>query len=193
MKEAVLPLETILFQTLLLLVAIALEARVFYRRLKVGRQTSIKYAVSINLLATIIGWLLFFLMQNWLPQELEEEIITFIFFDRISVNQTQQITLLTVSIGIVIFFVTFLIKLKGLDFLQALLQDTSITEEQDQEQTTATPYWQTLANRVNQVTVYSDPNQTTAVLLANAYSYSGIILILFMRFFLNRIFPNNLG
>ncbi len=188
MKEAVLPLETIVFQTLLLLVAIALEARVFYQRLNVGRQTSIKYAISINLLATIISWLLFFLVQNWLPQEVEEEVINFIFFDRISDSQTQQITLLTVSVGIAIFFVTFLIKLKGLDFLQASLQDMPITDEEDQEQETARRlYWQTLANRFNQATVYSNPNQVTAVLLANAYSYSGIMLILFMRFFLNKL------
>ncbi|NES25501.1 MAG: filament integrity protein fraC, partial [Symploca sp. SIO3E6] len=81
MKEAVLPLETIVFQTLLLLVAIALEGRVFYHRLNLGRQISIKYAASINLLAAIISWFLFFLVQNWLPQELESEVINFIFFD----------------------------------------------------------------------------------------------------------------
>ena len=115
MKESVLPLEMILFQTLLLLVAIDLEARVFYRRLNVGRQTSIKYAISINLLATIISWLVFFIAKNWFPQDLEEEVIGFIFFDRVSPNQTQQITLLTVSIIIAIFFATFLVKLKGLD------------------------------------------------------------------------------
>lgn len=190
MKESVLPLEMILFQTLLLLVAIDLEARVFYRRLNVGRQTSIKYAISINLLATIISWLVFFIAKNWFPQDLEEEVIGFIFFDRVSPNQTQQITLLTVSIIIAIFFATFLVKLKGLDLLQALLQDTPILEDQDQDQdenqepANKRIYWETLANRFNQATVYTDPNQATTVLLANAFSYSGIMLILFTRFLL---------
>ncbi|NES18945.1 MAG: hypothetical protein F6K41_08460, partial [Symploca sp. SIO3E6] len=140
---------------------------------------------SINLLAAIISWFLFFLAQNWLPQELEAEVINFIFFDRIAASQTQQITMLTVSIGVAIFFVTFFIKLKGLDFLQALLQESSTTEESDEEEEEAATtqlYWQALANRFNQVAVESNPNQATAVLLANAHSYSGIVLILFMRF-----------
>ena len=190
MKEAVLPLETIVFQTLLLLVAIALEGRVFYHRLNLGRQISIKYAASINLLAAIISWLLFFLVQHWIPQELETEIINFIFFDRIAASQTQQITMLTVSIGVAIFFVTFFIKLKGLDFLQVLLQESSTQEETDEEEEEASNtqlYWQTLANRFNQVAVERNPNQATAVLLANAHSYSGIVLILFMRFFFNNL------
>ncbi|NEQ67101.1 MAG: hypothetical protein F6K21_16660 [Symploca sp. SIO2D2] len=187
MKEAVLPLETIVFQTLLLLVAIALEARVFYHRLNLGRQISIKYAASINLLAAIISWLLFFLVQNWIPQELETEVINFIFFDRIAASQTQQITMLTVSIGVAIFFITFFIKLKGLDFLQALLKEMSTTEESDEDEEAPTTQLQALANRFNQVAVERNPNQATAVLLANAHSYSGIVLILFMRFFFNNL------
>ncbi|NET61692.1 MAG: hypothetical protein F6K47_37900 [Symploca sp. SIO2E6] len=186
MKEAVLPLETILFQTLLLLVAIALEARVFYYRLNFGRQTSVKYAVSINLLATIISWLSFFLLQHWLPQELEIEIINFVFFDRIAANQTQSITLLTVSLGIAVFFVTFIIKLKGLDLLQFILkEDTPTTEEEQEEEKKETTgeNWQTSwANWINQVTVESNPNQAAAVLFANGCSFSGIVVVLLIRF-----------
>ena len=85
MKGMVLPLQTYLFQALFLLVAIALEASVLQRRLYLTRRTSVEYAISINLLTTVIGWLAFFLVQNLLPQPIKDQIISYIFLIAFSV------------------------------------------------------------------------------------------------------------
>jgi hypothetical protein len=67
MTEAVLPLQTFLFQFLFLLVSIALESRVLYRRMNISRRSSVEYSTFINLLAASVGWLVFFMIQNWIP------------------------------------------------------------------------------------------------------------------------------
>src|SRR4028118_1728302 len=110
MKGMVLPLQTYLFQTLFLLVASALEARVLQRRLYLTRRTSVEYATSINLLTTVIGWLAFFLVQNLLPQPIKDQIISYVFFDRFLSPQPGSFQLMLISTGIVMFFSAFLIR-----------------------------------------------------------------------------------
>ena len=62
-NAAVLPLRAIVFQCLLLLVAIALEAKVLRRQLQLGYQPSIRYAASLNLLTVVLGWMAFFSVE----------------------------------------------------------------------------------------------------------------------------------
>lgn len=172
----VLPLQTVLFQFLFLLVAIALEARVLYKRMRISRRASAEYATFINLLAASLGWVVFFIIQNWIPLPLKDQLISYIFFDRLLGPQPENLILLIAAIGVVIFFSAFLIKLKGLDFLESFLQ------EQDSSQARSRRPWPTLSNRLEEEVAPPPPSHATTILLANAYSYSAISLLLFLRF-----------
>jgi len=189
MIGSVVPLQMYLFQAIFLFVAIALEARVFHRRLYLPRRTSVEYAASINLLAAVIGWLAFFFLQNLLPLSLKDQIISYIFFDRFLGSQPESFYLTILSTGVVIFFAAFLIKLQGLKLLEALLDRAPEPQNSLELQPPKLPHHRRrqrlsdrLSDRLDQAVSRSDPNQATAVLLANAYSYSAITLILFLRF-----------
>jgi hypothetical protein len=177
--EPVLPLQTILFQVIFLLVAIALEARVFHKRLRITRRTSVEYATSINLLTASLGWLAFFILQNFLPQPLKAQLLSYIFFDRLLEPLPENLTLIIVSCGMAVFFGAFLVKLKGLEILEALLQSS---QEPQQEDIPSERRQLSLAARLNRAALQTDPNHATVVLLANAYSHSVILLLLFVRF-----------
>lgn len=185
MFEPVLPLQTYLFQSVFLLVAIALEARVFYKRLYLTRRRSIEYATSINLFATVIGWLTFFFLKSFLPQPLKSQIISYIFFDRFLGSQPENFYLTIISAGVVIFFSAFLIKLQGLQLLESLLERTPERQSAMELQPPKLPHnqrRQRLSDRLDQTVSNTEPSQATAVLLANAYSHSAILLLLFLRF-----------
>ena len=178
MTEAVLPLQTFLFQFLFLLVAIALESRVLYRRMNISRRTSVEYSTFINLLAASIGWLVFFMIQDWIPLDFKDQLISYIFFDRLLGSRPQDLTLVIAATGVVIFFSAFLIKLTGLDVLEASLQE----RRERQDQSPARRSWPTLTHRLDEAVAPQKANHATTILLANAYSYSAISLLLFLRF-----------
>lgn len=180
MTEAVSPLQTYLFQAIFLLVAIALEARVLYKRLGISRKTSVEYATSINLLAAIIGWLVFFIIQDRIPLALKDQLISYIFFDRLLGPQPENLLLVIAAAGVVIFFSAFLIKLKGLELLEALLQDSP--KPKDPVDSLPKRRYPTLGDRLGEAVTHTVPNHATTILLANAYSYSAISLLLFLRF-----------
>lgn len=182
-QGAVLPLQMILFQSVFLLVAIALEARVFYRKLRISRRTSIEYATSINLLTAVIGWLCFFIIPDLLPQlfsaQIRAQMISYIFFDRLLTPQPQNLPLIIAITGIIMFFSAFFIKLTGLKLLEALMErapekkSSPLTEKQPRLG---------LSKRLEQAVSRTNPHQATVVLLANAYSHSAILLLLLLRF-----------
>ena len=176
------PLQMILFQLLFMLVAIALEARVLQRRLRITRKASIEYATSINLLTVIIGWLVFFLLmtqKNVLPPAIKNQIVSYIFFDRLLGPLAGNSYLIIVGTGIVMFFCAFVIKLKGLQLLEAL-RETSTAKKSFLQPEPSSRF--ALPVRLEQALVRTDPNQATTIFLANAYSLSAIFLLLFLRF-----------
>lgn len=180
MDDAVLPLQTVLFQFLFLLVAIALESRVLYRRLRLNRRASIEYATSLNLLAASLGWIAFFLIQDWIPLQLKDQLISYIFFDRLLGSQAESLVVVITATGIVIFLGAFLVKLQGLELLEALREGKS----KDSEPSELAPKRRHpgLSDRLGQLVAPSPVNHATTILLANAYSYSAILLLLFLRF-----------
>ncbi|HAA30728.1 MAG TPA: filament integrity protein fraC [Cyanobacteria bacterium UBA8553] len=182
------PLQMILFQFLFLLVAIALEARVLQRRLRITRKASIEYATSINLLTIIIGWLVFFLLmtqKNLLPPAIKDQIVSFIFFDRFLSPAPGNWYLILIATGIVIFFCAFIIKLKGLQLLEALRETSTAKKSFLQPEPSSRFAFQA---QLEQALVRTDPNQATTLLLANAYSHSAIFLLLFLRFISPRVY-----
>jgi hypothetical protein len=179
MTEPVLPLQTILFQVLFLFVAIALEARVFHRRLRLTRKHSVQYATSINLLTAVIGWVVFFIVQDVLPPDLKSQLIGYIFFDRLFTPRPPGLNLTIAMAGIGMFFAAFVIKLKGLELLDAIVR----TSNEWQTSPLSSDNRQSgLAVRLRRAALQTNPNNAMVVLLANAYSHSAILLLLFLRF-----------
>jgi len=179
MTEPVLPLQTILFQVLFLFVAIALEARVFHRRLRLTRKQSVQYATSINLLTAIIGWVAFFIIQDILPQDIRSQLIGFIFFDRLFSPRPPSLNLIIALAGVAIFFAAFLIKLKGLELLDATVRTPS---EWQSSELSSDNRQAGLALRLRRAALQTNANNAMVVLLANAYRHSAILLLLFLRF-----------
>ena len=177
---AVLPLQTFLFQFLFLLVAIALEARVLYRGMRISRKASVEYATFINLLAASLGWVVFFVIQPWIPLPIKDQLISYIFFDRLLGPNPENLALFVAATGVVIFVSAFLIKLKGLNLIEAFIQDP--TNEKDSSQAKAKRPWSSLSDRVEKAFLPPPINQAATILLANAYSYSAMSLLLFLRF-----------
>jgi len=178
-------LPTYLFQSVFLLVAIALEARVLYQRLYLTRRRSIEYATTINLLATVIGWLAFFLLKDLLPQQIRSEIISYIFFDRFLTSFPESFYVMLALTGLVVFFSAFLIKLKGLQLLEALLERTPKAQSQPEQISSnqdRNRLKRSLSERLERAVTRTDPNQATVILLANVYSHSAITLLLALRF-----------
>lgn len=175
----ILPLRAVVFQTLFLLIAIALEALVFYRTLSLDYKTSMQYAISVNLLSTFIGWLCFFISQPFLPLTWRVQLISFIFFEHFYADPM----LLNVAPVLVIFTLgmflgTFLIKLKGLDFLELLLEkDPKPTGAIEAKPLRFRGKQEPLAGLRSNSRIY-------AVLVANAVSFSVILLLLLLRLIL---------
>ena len=179
--EPVLPLRAIAFQTLFILVAIALEAAVIRQKLRFGFQPSMRYAASINLLATSLGWIVFWGFEIFAPEELKTQVISYILFNHFSPIESNlwldNVGLWTLSAGLLIFFVTFWVKLKGFQLLMWTLEISS-GQEQPREPSRKEKY--ILARQSGKG--YPKPsNQATTILQANALSFSAILLLLLLR------------
>ncbi len=178
----VLPLRAIAFQTLLLLVAIALEAVVLRQRLRLGYQTSMQYAATLNLLATSLGWLLFLALESLIPAALQTQIISYVLFNRFYENfWGENIPVLLVVAGIICFFATFWVKLQGLTLLLLLLGRKPVAAEGDQGPESRMDRY-TMARQGqsgNQRGGYSP--YTLAVLEANGLSFSAILVLLLLQ------------
>lgn len=179
MINLVLPLQLILFQLLFLLVAIALEAMVFHQRLHLTRKTSVEYATSLNLWSVVIGWLFFLLIENFSPKSLQAQIVSYIFFDHPIYNQLEKLDFIIISIGIIIFFFSFIIKMLGFELIKIWIHDHPEQFESNPEALQKRPR---LLNRDKIKKTKPKPNPAFAVLVANAYTYSAILFLLVLRF-----------
>ncbi len=187
MFVSVLPLRAIAFQILFLLVAIAIEAWVLQRRLRlppnqsrVSPKQAVQYASSVNLLTIVVGWFLFLSLQALLTPELKYQLLNFVFFDQWSPNTAFWVVLS----GFITFFTSFLIKLGGLVQLQQMLltpQELEARRELDKNKhrlgVRPTKGLRTISNQAN------------VLLLANALSYTAISAILLLRFLVRSFLP----
>ncbi|NJR16192.1 MAG: filament integrity protein fraC [Calothrix sp. CSU_2_0] len=167
----ILPLRAIVYQLLFLVLAIAIEAIVLQKRLGIGRKTSIQYTATVNLLSTVVGWMIFFTVEPWLPEDLRSQLISYIFFDSLA-NPPVLIGFAFIS-----FIGTFLLKLEGINLLELLL---GIKKDEDIEAKEAAKFQGKRGKRVNFAIVTSRP---LAVLWANAFSFSAITFLIAVRIF----------
>lgn len=171
---AVLPLRAIIFQSLLLLVAIALEAIVLRQRLKLGFKPSIHYATCVNLLAVVLGWILFLGIEPLLPEVWRTQIISYVLFGQFYVNTVTNILgVVIVVTGLIVFFLTFAVKVKALEWLTWLLGNP-IVQPVEVENVNRFRYRK-------DITKAPRSPHSLAVLQANALSFSVILLLLLLR------------
>jgi hypothetical protein len=166
----VLPISTILFNFLFLLVAIPVEGYILNARLKFDKKTSIFYALAINLFSNIVGWLVFFAIEPFLGEYLKSELLSFVFFNRFFSDIQRFLIIIT----FIIFFGTFVVKYLLLRlFLFSMIERGKPGSESEQ-----------LPRRYSR-RAYSNKwqstNLVTTVLIANSLSYSLIAIILFVR------------
>lgn len=185
MVTDVIPLRAIALQSLLLLVVILIEAIVLFRLLRtsdnqtISPKQSVQYSASINLLSTVFGWFTifsFFGLETSLPTDwtrnLETALLNFIFFNQFS---NQSLSFLIV-VGFLTFFASFIVEQVGLWGLRWLLQSEfpQISETDAERERTITVVMRDLRKEPrndNQLNI-------SAVLFANAWSYSAVLLIL---------------
>ncbi|WP_346293816.1 filament integrity protein FraC [Sphaerothrix gracilis] len=175
--ESVFPIRAIIFQCLFLLVAIALEASVLRQKLRLGYRTSIEYATTINLLSASLGWFTFLALEPLLPPELRTQILSFVLFDQFFINPEQNIGLFFIAAGFLTFFLTFGVKLQGLDWLQRILDAKTETKEKP----AATRQERYQRARRGGLGFEAPSQQSIAVLQANALSFSAIFLLLLLQ------------
>jgi hypothetical protein len=172
----VLPLRAIVFQFLFLVVAIAIETVILYRYLEIDYKTSVQYAATVNLLTTFLGWIIFFNVLPLLPQGLRTQLISFIFFEQFFQNNWfVGVFPFIITASLAIFLGTFILKVKGLDLLDYLLGKTPSAPPPAEKPIR-------FQGRANQVAGFRANSRTYAVFVANAMSFSAILLLLFVRF-----------
>jgi hypothetical protein len=172
-----LPLRAIAFQFMFLLIAIAIEGYVLYRLLSIKHRDSMQYSATVNLLSTFVGWLVFFAAQRFIPANIKLQIISYIFFERFHTNFWQTgiapnlvLTMLALFIG------TFLIELKGLELLEYALGKVKKEPKVEVEKVSR------FRGRKNRVVGIKANDNAYALLVANAASFSTILLILLARY-----------
>jgi hypothetical protein len=178
----ILPLRAIAFQTLLLMVAIVLEAMVFRQQLRLGYRTSMQYAATLNLLTTSLGWVAFLAIEALLPVALRSQVISYVFFNRFYLNDWRDVLpVIVVMTAIAAFFVTYWIKLQGLTWLQRLLGQQLLDAEPEPLLSESRRQRYERARRGQSVDVLKGNSpRALAVLQANAASFTAILLVLLL-------------
>lgn len=182
--EPVLPLKAVVFQVLFLLVAIALEAMVLRQQLRLGYKQSVRYAAAVNLLTVVVGWFAFLAIEPMLNERLQAQVISYVLFDNLLNNTLKpQMGWIVLVSGLVAFFVTLILKLKGLELIMKAIgtwqlpsQPRELTRQQRYSRArTGTTRYQQAASRF-----------AIAILQANALSFSAILLLLVLRSYVLR-------
>lgn len=170
----VLPLRIVFFQVLFLLVAIAIEAWVFRWGLNISSKKSVEYATVINLFSIVIGWLLFFNIQPFLPVTVRQELIAGILFNQWSGSIVSWFILA----ALVIFFASLVIKLIGLPLLRAFVGDKPLGPPE-----LLSPQRNKAMMRRRDREIPRLNRQSNTILVANAASYTAISLVLALQLF----------
>ncbi len=164
----VLPLGAILFSFLFLLVSIPLEAYILNSVLKFDKRTSSFYAICMNLFSNVFGWIIFFWIEQFLSIRLRTGLMNLIFFDQILPSMIN----LMILTAFIVFFGTFVVKSFILRI--ALISLTDFWKKQDESEAQ-----KVLSRREFRMRLQTK-NIFTSVLIANAVSYTAVVLILFL-------------
>ncbi len=186
MDLGVLPLRAIAFQGLFLLIAIALEAVILHQRLSLDIRTSVRYSTSMNLFSTFLGWMIFFITQPLLPEDLRIQLISFFFFEKFFPNiWANSIAPSVVLLTLLVFLGVVFVELQGLNQLERLL-GKQVQEEDSVIKNRVPQRFQRLQGHSF---LFKRNDRTYTILLANSISFSFILFVLFVRWADNYFFP----
>jgi hypothetical protein len=182
----ILPLRAIAFQSLFLLLAISIEALVLFRfLLDLDYKTSVRYATTLNLFSTVVGWLIFFSIQSFLPEYLRVQLISYFFFEHFFPNPWQAgITPILTVIALGVFMGVFFLEYQGLILIEKMLGKYKPVETKDVKKRSRGSY-----SPLDAGLIFKQDNQAYAVLVANACSFSTILFLLFFRWLEQFVFP----
>ena len=168
----ILPLRAFIFQTLLLLTSIAIEATIIHRQLNLSRLNSIQYATTLNLFSTVLGWLVFFITQSMISEAWRTQLISYILFTHLIWGGNGHSILIGLgTLGVIAFILSVLFEMQVLNVLKLLL---AIQPEPINRHSKMYRYRRSMLRREQR-----DDNQELKVLLiANAYSYSAVLVLL---------------
>ena len=170
----ILPIGAILFETLFLLISIPLEGYILNRSLKFDKKTSIFYAIAMNVFSSVIGWIVFFIIEPMLSVDMRSELISYIFFNAFRSNTIQNSLILT---AFLVFFGTFLVKFGLLKLLIISLDEMTKKEEsKEKSQNEKIISYQRIK--------LQNTSLITTTLIANSLSYTAITVLLIIRSFL---------
>ncbi|EKQ67947.1 hypothetical protein OsccyDRAFT_4246 [Leptolyngbyaceae cyanobacterium JSC-12] len=180
MELGVLPFRAIAFQILFLLIAISLEALVLYRRLTLDYKTSVRYAATINLLSTFVGWVIFFNVQQVLPDGLRIQLISLFFFERVFPNQwSSSVTPLLTFIALGTFLGVVGVEYWGLTQLEIWLETRKPQEETDSILRSRERY--KMRRMEGGGILFKRHDRAYTILVANSLSFSAILIVLLLR------------
>lgn len=177
MTVYLLPLKVISTQALLLLFVIAIESVVLRRRLKFTPRKSVEYAMSLNLLSLVLGWLAFFaglaLLGNSNSVEaVETDLINLLFLN----GQLPNTFLWIVIAGFITFFLTVFIEISGFVQLEQLRGERKEIALRYGRRKPKFP----MGYRREPSTGQPEAKPAYAILIANATSYSLMLIVLIM-------------
>lgn len=179
MNFGVLPLRAIAFQILFLLIAISLEALVLYRRLNFDHKTSVRYATSINLFSTFVGWLIFFNVQAVLPDDLRVQLISFFFFERFFPNPwSPSVAPILTLMALGTFLGVVFVELQGLNLLETIME----TRASDADASILRPRERLRFRRLDEKgLLFQKSDRAYTVLVANSLSFTAVLIVLLIR------------
>lgn len=171
-----LPLRAVISQSLLLMFTIAIEAFILRQQLSLSHKKSVEYSATVNLLSTVVGWLIFLSFAPSLPDSLELQLLNFIFFDQWSTTTATWL----IAAGFITFFTSFVIEFLGLEQLQLLLGERKNIETPERYQRPRSYPTKRLSSSSKTDTTSQSKQADTvyAMLVANAASYSVTVLTL---------------
>jgi hypothetical protein len=176
----IMPLRAIAIQSLLLMVAIVLEAMVLRQQLRLGYRPSMQYAATVNLLATSLGWVAFLAIEAVLPLSLRSQIISYVLFNRFYANEWRTVLpVVLVVAAIAAFFITYWIKLQGLMWLLRLLGQTPVEQPAEDLEADRRQRYER-ARRGQMMGQRGQSPRALAVLEANAASFTAVLVILLL-------------
>ena len=177
----VLPLRAIAFQLLFMFMAIAIEAAVLNQRLNLGRKVSMQYSATVNLLTTVLGWMVLFSVEPYLPSPARLFLVESVFYGIRSIPSEVIIA------GFLMFVMTFALKLQGIELLEVILEKAPKPDSESKDD--KAPKFRKFQGhkRHAERTFGNEPNRPLAVLWANAFSFTAIVMILAIRLLVDQL------
>ena len=167
----ILPIVAIFFEILFLLAAIPIEASVLNKWLKFDKKTSIFYAITINVFSSVIGWIVFFMVEPILPTTIKSDLMNYVFFNKL---KDTSISSLIILLSFTIFLATFIVKFLIMKMLIIVIGEGGKKTETDIISSQQRAIYMNIAKLQN-------TNLVIAILIANSLSYTAITIILLVR------------